>query len=183
MTVAWFSVSIKRYSLGFIGPPYLLVSWMSLAPTSCKSSMSVRFECGYILLRFAGRCRARADQALRSSAPTFLRSPIRTLARALSPGFRITSRSFCNTSRQSQQSSGLLGLPYQVSDQPKALKWPEEDLTSTADEGAGFYLLRLGETFDDGRYVVTRKLGWGRYSTVWLVRDRKYVLDSPFTSG
>jgi len=74
-------------------------------------------------------------------------------------------------------------LPYQVSDQPKALKWPEEDLTSTADEGAGFYLLRLGETFDDGRYVVTRKLGWGRYSTVWLVRDRKYVLDSPFTSG
>ncbi|KAN0125243.1 kinase-like protein, partial [Russula decolorans] len=51
----------------------------------------------------------------------------------------------------------------------------EESLTSTANEGAGFYSARLGETFDDGRFVITRKLGWGGFSSVWLARDRKYV--------
>ena len=76
--------------------------------------------------------------------------------------------------------------PYRASDYLKALKWPEEDLTSTADEGAGFYPLRPGETFDDERFVITRKLGWGGYSTVWLARDRKYVLEnigSPLTNS
>lgn len=29
----------------------------------------------------------------------------------------------------------------------------------------------IGERFKDGRYVVLRKLGWGHFSTVWLVRD------------
>lgn len=70
-----------------------------------------------------------------SSAPTALRSPgIRTLVRALSPG-----------------------LPYPS----KSLTWQEEDHASIADEGAGFYPLRLGETFEDGRqFVIARKLGW-----------------------
>ena len=31
--------------------------------------------------------------------------------------------------------------------------------------------MNVGETFKDGRYVVTRKLGWGHFSTVWLSRD------------
>ena len=70
------------------------------------------------------------------------------------------------------------GLPYQASAYLKALEWPEEDLTSTADEGAGFYPLRLGETLDDERFVITKKLGWGGYSTVWLARDREYVLEN-----
>jgi serine/threonine-protein kinase SRPK3 len=77
----------------------------------------------------------------------------------------------------SQQPPVLPDFPYQASDYLKALKWPEEDLTSTTDEGAGFYPLRLGETFDDERFVITRKLGWGGYSTVWLARDRKYALE------
>lgn len=29
----------------------------------------------------------------------------------------------------------------------------------------------VGERYKDGRYVVLRKLGWGHFSTVWLVRD------------
>jgi len=29
----------------------------------------------------------------------------------------------------------------------------------------------LGDTFKDGRYRVLRKLGWGHFSTVWLVHD------------
>ena len=65
---------------------------------------------------------------------------------------------------------------YQASEDLKGLQWPEESLTSTANEGAGFYPVRLGETFDEGRFVITRKLGWGGFSSVWLARDRKYVL-------
>jgi serine/threonine-protein kinase SRPK3 len=65
---------------------------------------------------------------------------------------------------------------YQASEDLKGLEWPEEGLTSTTNEGGGFYPARLGETFDDGRFVITRKLGWGGFSSVWLARDRKYVL-------
>lgn len=31
--------------------------------------------------------------------------------------------------------------------------------------------MNVGETFKDGKYVITRKLGWGHFSTVWLSRD------------
>ena len=31
--------------------------------------------------------------------------------------------------------------------------------------------MSVGETFKDGRYIITRKLGWGHFSTVWLSRD------------
>jgi serine/threonine-protein kinase SRPK3 len=29
----------------------------------------------------------------------------------------------------------------------------------------------VGEKFKQGRYVVLKKLGWGHFSTVWLVLD------------
>ncbi|PWY94241.1 kinase-like protein [Aspergillus sclerotioniger CBS 115572] len=35
----------------------------------------------------------------------------------------------------------------------------------------GYHPVSLGDTFKDGRYEVHHKLGWGGYSTVWLVRD------------
>ncbi|KAK8143764.1 hypothetical protein G3M48_006771 [Beauveria asiatica] len=35
----------------------------------------------------------------------------------------------------------------------------------------GYHPVSMGDTFKDGRYVVTHKLGWGDSSTVWLVRD------------
>lgn len=53
----------------------------------------------------------------------------------------------------------------QVSSGPKCQDWPEEGLGSTADEGGGFYLLRLGELLKAGQFVVTRKLVWGGYQT------------------
>ncbi|KAG6125647.1 hypothetical protein E4U38_007477 [Claviceps purpurea] len=41
-------------------------------------------------------------------------------------------------------------------------------------EQDGFYHpVSLGDTFDSGRYSILRKLGYGRYSTVWLARDLK----------
>ncbi|KAH7914477.1 kinase-like protein [Hygrophoropsis aurantiaca] len=58
---------------------------------------------------------------------------------------------------------------------PKILPVPDEqskDEESPADYNAGGYLpVKIDDTFKDGRYVVARKLGWGHFSTVWLVKD------------
>ncbi len=37
----------------------------------------------------------------------------------------------------------------------------------------GYHPVKIGDKFSDGRYVILRKLGWGHFSTVWLVHDRK----------
>ncbi|KAJ5691865.1 Protein kinase dsk1 [Penicillium macrosclerotiorum] len=37
----------------------------------------------------------------------------------------------------------------------------------------GYHPVHPGETYNGGRYVVVRKLGWGHFSTVWLSRDTK----------
>ncbi|KAF5312106.1 hypothetical protein D9619_003398 [Psilocybe cf. subviscida] len=45
---------------------------------------------------------------------------------------------------------------------------------NVADYNAGGYLpIQVGDTFRDRRYKVVRKLGWGHFSTVWLVKDSK----------
>ncbi|KAI7872773.1 kinase-like domain-containing protein [Spinellus fusiger] len=36
----------------------------------------------------------------------------------------------------------------------------------------GYHPVHVGEVYKNGRYVVVRKLGWGHFSTVWLVRDQ-----------
>lgn len=36
----------------------------------------------------------------------------------------------------------------------------------------GFHPVRIGEVYDS-RYEVLRKIGWGQYSTVWMVREQK----------
>ncbi|KAL1996121.1 hypothetical protein VTN49DRAFT_444 [Thermomyces lanuginosus] len=54
----------------------------------------------------------------------------------------------------------------------------EDDLEAAADEEdsedyckGGYHPVQIGETYNNGRYVVIRKLGWGHFSTVWLSRD------------
>lgn len=32
--------------------------------------------------------------------------------------------------------------------------------------------MKVGDAFKGGRYTVLQKLGWGHFSTVWLVSDR-----------
>ena len=41
----------------------------------------------------------------------------------------------------------------------------------TAFLAGGYHPVKVGELYNSGRYVVIRKLGWGHFSTVWLVRD------------
>lgn len=35
----------------------------------------------------------------------------------------------------------------------------------------GYHPVKVGDTFKGGRYRVLQKLGWGHFSTVWLVAD------------
>eukprot|EP01050_Picozoa_sp_SAG11_P015442 SAG11_NODE_2002_length_3938_cov_2.562126_4_plen_153_part_00 len=37
----------------------------------------------------------------------------------------------------------------------------------------GYHRCQLGEIFNDGRYMALQKLGWGHFSTVWLVYDKR----------
>lgn len=43
-----------------------------------------------------------------------------------------------------------------------------------------YALLWLGCRLDDGRYVVVRKLGYGKFSSVFLARDTRSALASSF---
>ena len=75
-------------------------------------------------------------------------------------------------------------LVYPTKEDLEELEWPKvwpEDLTSTIINNGGFYPARIGESFDNGRYVVIRKLGFGNFSNVWLAKDRKLVLNWIFT--
>ncbi|QRV92958.1 Serine/threonine-protein kinase [Ceratobasidium sp. AG-Ba] len=51
--------------------------------------------------------------------------------------------------------------------------YPEEDLRESGSDLAGYFHAWLGMQLDNGRYCILRKLGWGAFSTVWLVRDFK----------
>jgi serine/threonine-protein kinase SRPK3 len=64
-----------------------------------------------------------------------------------------------------------LVTPYETSEDLKQMQWPDENLTFAVGEDGGFCPAELGESFDDGRFVVTRKLGWGGFASVWLARD------------
>lgn len=46
----------------------------------------------------------------------------------------------------------------------------------------GYHAVRVGDSFNGGRYIAQRKLGWGQFSTVWLAYDtRSAVRLSPFS--
>jgi hypothetical protein len=49
----------------------------------------------------------------------------------------------------------------------------EEDLLASIEEGKGYYPAQIGSTFQDGQFVVIRKLRVDPNASVWLVRDMR----------
>ena len=45
----------------------------------------------------------------------------------------------------------------------------EEDLEDYCK--GGYHPVEPGQFYNNGRYTIVRKLGWGHFSTVWLARD------------
>lgn len=65
-----------------------------------------------------------------------------------------------------------------LNESPAASSSADDAAENTADEEdsedyckGGYHPVEIGENFNDGRYIVVRKLGWGHFSTVWLSRD------------
>ncbi|KAF7320019.1 hypothetical protein MKEN_00785900 [Mycena kentingensis (nom. inval.)] len=49
---------------------------------------------------------------------------------------------------------------------------PAEESAAEYNHG-GYLPIKLSDSFKAGRYCVVRKLGWGHFSTVWLVKDQQ----------
>ena len=60
---------------------------------------------------------------------------------------------------------------YSSSPSPSVTTEDEEDREEYVK--GGYHPVQIGDSFSDGRYAVVRKLGWGRFSTVWLANDTK----------
>ena len=76
-----------------------------------------------------------------------------------------------STTPQSQFTSMLRGIPSSAQSRP-VYNWQDnvEDLEDY--RWGGYHPIQLDDEFFKRRYHVVHKLGYGRYSTVWLARDR-----------
>lgn len=71
------------------------------------------------------------------------------------------------------ESTGAASAP---SRSPSASSGDELETTAEEEDSedyckGGYHPVAVGESYNNGRYVVVRKLGWGHFSTVWLSRD------------
>jgi len=63
-----------------------------------------------------------------------------------------------------------------------------EDYSDDENEGqdgykeGGYHPIKVGDIFNQ-RYIVIKKLGWGHFSTVWMVQDRTIKKAAPFTKS
>lgn len=75
----------------------------------------------------------------------------------------------------------MVGLWSKARSKVYQLFGPSADLSDLSDDreegigrycAGGFHPVRLGEVYGS-KYQVLRKLGYGQYSTVWLVKDKE----------
>ncbi|KAF2743093.1 serine/threonine-protein kinase SRPK2 [Sporormia fimetaria CBS 119925] len=66
----------------------------------------------------------------------------------------------------------------QLNHSPSSTSSSVDEAENTADEEdsedyckGGYHPVQVGEEYNNGKYTVVRKLGWGHFSTVWLSRD------------
>ncbi|KAG6126970.1 hypothetical protein E4U28_000283 [Claviceps purpurea] len=69
--------------------------------------------------------------------------------------------------------SRLFVPPSQQPSSPKPVPRRQFLEEEVFEQDGHYHPVSLGDTFDSGRYSILRKIGYGRYSTVWLARDLK----------
>ncbi|KAG6179775.1 hypothetical protein E4U36_005350 [Claviceps purpurea] len=69
--------------------------------------------------------------------------------------------------------SRLFVAPSQQPSSPKPVPRRQVLEEEVFEQDGHYHPVSLGDTFDSGRYSILRKIGYGRYSTVWLARDLK----------
>ncbi|CAI2187707.1 7790_t:CDS:2, partial [Funneliformis geosporum] len=83
----------------------------------------------------------------------------------------IYPQSFASQQRQT------INEDYSTSSSSSAGEEESEKITTEDEEDfedyckGGYHPVKVGDIFNDGRYTVARKLGWGHFSTVWLAKD------------
>lgn len=85
--------------------------------------------------------------------------------------FRAKSTSSPLPHQKAQHATQLTRSPSNSSSREDAAENTAEEEDSEDYCKGGYHPVTVGETFKNGRYTVTRKLGWGHFSTVWLSRD------------
>jgi len=65
------------------------------------------------------------------------------------------------------------GKPSSTSSTPNHGTPQQSPKSSSLQTENGFLKVQSGDAFQDGRFVVQKPLGTGRYSNVWLVQDHK----------
>lgn len=73
-------------------------------------------------------------------------------------------------SKLPSHNSRLDRSPSSTSDEDPAETTADEEDSEDYCKG-GYHPVHVGETYNNGKYIVVRKLGWGHFSTVWLSRD------------
>lgn len=99
-----------------------------------------------ICTRFIPCCRWTCNSSLSRVAPT-----LKTMSRPPTP-----SRTLPTTQKE-----------WRFEDTGYPSEWAEEY------RPGGFQPIEIDDEFDQGRYRVIRKLGYGSYSTVWLAHDKQ----------
>ena len=68
-----------------------------------------------------------------------------------------------------------MGLSRRIAmDSRSYIYYPEVDVEDLEEyTPGGFHPTSIGDVFDDGRYTIVHKLGFGGYSTIWLARDHQ----------
>ena len=90
-----------------------------------------------------------------------------------SSGSSSSSRSGSGSGSSSSSSSSSSGSEEEAED-------ASEDEGTEGYRKGGYHPVKPGDQFKNGRYSVLRKLGWGHFSTVWLVADRETGREGSF---
>ncbi|KAJ2994830.1 serine/threonine protein kinase, CMGC group [Globomyces sp. JEL0801] len=94
---------------------------------------------------------------------------LKALKNRLSKNENITSNSNSDTAKK------VLELRKKKSQIVKSIQNSDDDEEDEDDyKKGGYHPVNIGDCFNNNRYRVVRKLGWGHFSTVWLAKDKKF---------